>query len=443
MTSTHVERLLIPLRELIINKSPYINGILQLPPSSFSLFYRIPKHGRSAIHIDLAHASFDELEQLAEATETIAGESASKMDAECFAPALVPVQTSLKKTIRDYAFAGDEEIRIELQELNVYSKGAFSKPRVDSPREQGMFGSLIIVFPTPHEGGTLLLRNDSHTWSFDHGKDLAATQEPSIGYTVVLYDAEHEVSPVTSGHLIALTYKLYFEERKPVLGKDPADVASEHLRQLTPLPNERAFCESFEALLENPEFLADGGTLGFGLRHIYPIKDDIKHVYGLLKGSDAIVYRVAQALGFEPILYLLYEWQPPWMKSAEGSLIDRPVDITGSFFQDWGVDITRVVRRMGGIVVCEDPDSYKNERGAYDKPEKVEWITPRTTFTGHEKPYVSRMGNEPGLGIAYGNVCLVVRIGKAGERLQFPTSAQLKQVWESEGWRPSAFWHRH
>jgi len=366
------------------------------------------------------------------------------MDAECFAPALVPVQTSLKKIIRGYGFEGAEEIRIELQKLNVYSKGSFSKPHVDSRPEQGMFGSLIIVFPTPHEGGTLLLRNDSHTWSFDHGKDLAATQEPSIGYTAVLYDAEHEVSPVTSGHLVTLTYKLYFDDCKPVLGKDPADVASEHLKHLTPLPNERAFRESFEALLENPEFLADGGTLGFGLRHVYPIKDDIKHVYGLLKGSDAVVYRVAQALGFEPILYLLYEWKPPWMKSAEGSLIDRLIDFDGYGLEDWGLDITKEVRGKGGIVVCEDPDSYKNERGAYDKPEKVEWITPKTTFNDQKNKFLSTMGNEPGLGIAYGNLCLVVRIGKAGERLQLPTSAQLKQVWEREGnRRPSAFWRRY
>jgi len=74
-------------------------------------------------HIDLAHASFDELEQLAQATETIPGESALKMDAEYFAPALVPVQTSLKEIIRDYCFEGAEakgKLRIELQQLTVY-----------------------------------------------------------------------------------------------------------------------------------------------------------------------------------------------------------------------------------------------------------------------------------------------------------------------------------
>jgi len=303
-----------------------------------------------------------------------------------------------------------------------------------------MFGSLIIVFPTPHEGGTLLLRNGGHTWSFDHGKELTAAHESSIGYLAVLYDTEHEVSPVISGHRVTLTYNLYFDEHN-VPGKD---LASEHLKHITPLPNERTFREAFEASLEDPEFLVDGGTLGFGLRHVYPIKDDIKHVYGLLKGSDAAVYRSAQALGFEPILYVLYEWQPPWMKSAEGVLIDRLIDFDGYSPEDWGLDITKIVRMKGGIVVCQDPDSYRNERGAYDKPEKVEWITPKTTFNDQKNKFLSTMGNEPGMDIIYGNMCLVLRIGKAGERLAYPTSARLKQVWKKEGnKKPSAFWRRY
>jgi hypothetical protein len=77
-------------------------------------------------HIDLSRASFEELEQLAQATEPIPGESAGSgtMDVECFAPTLVPVQTSLKKIIKDYCFEGAEAkgtFRIELQNLNVYS----------------------------------------------------------------------------------------------------------------------------------------------------------------------------------------------------------------------------------------------------------------------------------------------------------------------------------
>jgi len=89
----------------------------------------------------LANASFDELEQLAQACEPtfssgVTGEGEAmtamdqlqdgkvvKMDPGRFAPLLMPVQTELVKIIRDYHFEGDltnQRLRIELRELNVY-----------------------------------------------------------------------------------------------------------------------------------------------------------------------------------------------------------------------------------------------------------------------------------------------------------------------------------
>ena len=46
---------------------------------------------------------------------------------------------------------------------------------------------------------------------------------------------------------------------------------------------------------ENLEFMADGGTLAFGLRHIYPIKESLKHVDHILKGSNVVVYKSTRA----------------------------------------------------------------------------------------------------------------------------------------------------
>jgi hypothetical protein len=92
-----------------------------------------------------------------------------------------------------------------------------------------MFGSLVIVFPSPHEGGALLLRHRGQEWTFDSGEALssaAAKDEPSIGYVAFFSDIEHEVTPVTSGHRITLTYNLYFDDGGPV---SPNDAVSEHL----------------------------------------------------------------------------------------------------------------------------------------------------------------------------------------------------------------------
>ena len=100
-------------------------------------------------------------------------------------------------------------------------------------------------------------------------------------------DIEHEVAPVTSGHRITLTYNLYLDDGGPVSGND---AVSGDLIPPQP-PNQEGFCETFKTLLGNPEFMADGGTLAFGLRHVYLIiKESLEHVYNVLKGSDAVVY---------------------------------------------------------------------------------------------------------------------------------------------------------
>src|SRR6266436_1851007 len=155
--------------------------------------------------------------------------------------------------------------------------GLFFKPHVDTPRSNRMFGSLVVVFPSPHKGGALLLRHRDHEWTFDSGKALAAAKNKlSIGYATFFSDIEHEFALVTSGHRITLTYDLYFDDGGPVSPND-AVLDPEYL---TPpqLMNKDAYCDDLTTPLEDPGYLADGGTLGFVLRHGYPIKNDLKHV---------------------------------------------------------------------------------------------------------------------------------------------------------------------
>jgi hypothetical protein len=154
---------------------------------------------------------------------------AGNMDSECFSPMLDPFRTNLVKMIYGCLLEGTQStkrIEVELYKLNVYSthpisihlhltpccytdKGSFFKPHVDTPRSKNMFGSLVIVFPTPHEGGALHLRHRDQEWIFDSGQVLTAKGESPIGYAAFFSDIEHEVAPVTSRHRVTLTYNLY------------------------------------------------------------------------------------------------------------------------------------------------------------------------------------------------------------------------------------------
>ena len=288
-----------------------------------------------------------------------------------------------------------------------------------------MFGSLVVVFPSPHEGGALLLRHHGEEWTFDSGEALAsaaAKNEPSIGYVAFFSDIEHEVTPVTSGHRITLTYNLYFDHGGPVT---PNDAVSGHL--ISPrLPNQARFCDAFTALLGNPEFLADGGTLAFGLRHVYPIKDDLNHVYNILKGSDAAVYQSVLALGYEPVLYVYYD--------RRGVMIDKLVDFSSwmdAFCSQEGPDIEDVVHMEGGVLVYREGERIEMDPLDHSPPEGVEWVTPVTKFNRQtDAVVIGYAGNEPAMDWAYGDVCLVVRVGKAGDRLAYRTVAQLGSAYE-------------
>ncbi|KAH9956379.1 hypothetical protein BGW80DRAFT_1388114 [Lactifluus volemus] len=276
------------------------------------------------------------------------------MDNDRFSPLLVPEHTDLIKIVRNCLLEGTDsnrQIKVESHKLNVYSEGSFFKAHVDTPRNETMFGSIVIVFPTSHEGGVLVFRHRGQEWSFDSSAILSAALPASIAYAAFFCDVEHEILPVKSGHRVTLTYNLYFDEDEHVSGK--------HLvSELPSIPQEemeKSFRSRFEALLENPEFLPDGGTLGFGLRHVYQVKDTLKHVYNILKGNDATVYQSLRELGFRPMLYIHY------------------------------------------------------------KEEDVTWVTPETPFNAFKSEFTA-YGNEPSLGLAYGNLCLIVRIGRLGKR---------------------------
>ncbi|KAH9984619.1 hypothetical protein BJV77DRAFT_1071918 [Russula vinacea] len=96
-TQFRIQRLLTSLGESIVDKPPYTSGVLRLPKSSSSLFYKVTgEDGNAARHIDLGNATSDELEKLTQACEPatfglnqedVLDETyrkAGKMDPECF-----------------------------------------------------------------------------------------------------------------------------------------------------------------------------------------------------------------------------------------------------------------------------------------------------------------------------------------------------------------------
>lgn len=205
------------------------------------------------------------------------------MDASNFAVHLDLAGSDLIRTIEDQFFHGETEekrIKAELYKLNVYDQGSFFKAHKDTPRGTDMIGSLVIIYPPAHEGGELVLRHKDHEWKFDAKLLTVSRPPPSLAYVAFYSDIEHEVLKVTSGRRITVTYNLYLANQTPKPGASavtPNSLGSLNLQS------------TLQGLLKSPEFLPNGGTLGFGLVHLYPVTSGMKlrEMTSYLKGEDA------------------------------------------------------------------------------------------------------------------------------------------------------------
>ncbi|KIH86389.1 hypothetical protein SPBR_08095 [Sporothrix brasiliensis 5110] len=103
-------------------------------------------------------------------------------------------------------------LRAEPYKMLLYEKGAHFKAHTDSPKIPGMFATLVIVLPSEHEGGDLILKHRHTKKTF---KSSHATNKTGIGFMSWYTDVQHEVEPVTSGYRWVLTYNLALESGAP------------------------------------------------------------------------------------------------------------------------------------------------------------------------------------------------------------------------------------
>ena len=81
-----------------------------------------------------------------------------------------------------------------------------------------MFGSLVVIYPTAHEGGELIFRHKDHEWKVDANSLTTSQHSPSLVYVAFYSDIEHEVLKVTKGRRVTLTHDLYLVDPTSKVG---------------------------------------------------------------------------------------------------------------------------------------------------------------------------------------------------------------------------------
>ncbi|KAL1696781.1 hypothetical protein GGG16DRAFT_120992 [Schizophyllum commune] len=301
------------VQKAITKRPPFVSGTLDVPDSDLKLYFG---EVDDAYCLNFARATEEQLAKLTAACdpatfgikqEDVLDETyrkAGKLDTDKFASLLKVAEYGLIDTVRDELLQegadSTKQIACELYKLNVYGKDSFFKSHKDTPRSERMFGSLVVVLPTPHEGGALVLREDGREWTFDYAAEIANATK--IAYVAFFGDIEHEVLTVKSGYRVTLTYNLYFDAA-------PKPARSES----KPIPRsvvdaDAPFREALQKLLQDPALLPKGGYLAFGLRFMYPCNQGMKlqRLRHHLKGADAMVARVCKELGLRGKLMVTY-----------------------------------------------------------------------------------------------------------------------------------------
>lgn len=167
-------------------------------------------------------------------------------------------------------------LQADLYKLLVYETGGFFLPHRDTEKAPGMLGTLIVVLPSAHEGGELIVRHEGR----ERALDLRNLDPGELRYAAFYADCEHEVRPVSAGHRICLVYNLVMAA--PTKGESAA------------VPDTRPHVENAAGALrdwhrQRPE---GGAKLVYLLQHRYT---EATLSFAALKGPDAARAQVLAA----------------------------------------------------------------------------------------------------------------------------------------------------
>ncbi|KAK1248320.1 hypothetical protein MKX08_006540 [Trichoderma sp. CBMAI-0020] len=105
------------------------------------------------------------------------------------------------------------KIRAELYKHLLYKPGATSKDHIDTEKNPGTFGLLVICLPSQHTGGTVCLQHNEKSLELSAAK----TSAHNISYFACYTDVTHKIKRVQTGYQWVLMYNLIIDHKSSEL----------------------------------------------------------------------------------------------------------------------------------------------------------------------------------------------------------------------------------
>ena len=100
-------------------------------------------------------------------------------------------------------------VAADFYKLLVYDAGSFFVGHRDTEKVPGMFATMVLVLPSTHSGGELVVKHAGRETTLD----LRPEDPSEIGFAGFYADCVHEVRPVTAGFRVCLVYNLRFVDK--------------------------------------------------------------------------------------------------------------------------------------------------------------------------------------------------------------------------------------
>jgi predicted 2-oxoglutarate/Fe(II)-dependent dioxygenase YbiX len=98
-------------------------------------------------------------------------------------------------------------LTMHLHNMLIYQPGQFFNTHQDSEKLENMVASVVMVLPSPHIGGDLVIQHNKEKHTFS-SENVDHTHLQCIAFYA---DCPHKIKKVTHGHRIALTYNVVIE----------------------------------------------------------------------------------------------------------------------------------------------------------------------------------------------------------------------------------------
>lgn len=260
---------------------------------------------------------------------------------------------------------GVEQLDAWLHNLLIYGPGQFFKPHQDTEKHPGMVATLVLVWPSPHIGGTLRveLGKQETVLSSQH------LQAQDLRWFAFYADCRHEVLPVQEGWRVALTFDLVL----------PAEAARPAVPAVLQTALEQALRQQFALDGDTPSMapwvlLLDHEYTEHGLRWPLLKGDDRWRVAALRAAAEALGLRLHLALAE---LHQTWSAEPAprsrWSRHGDeddpqrGELIDESLSL-----DFWVDEHDQVGPRSSLSVRLDDTTSFTETGSAHLVDEQYE-----------------------------------------------------------------------